>query len=266
MLDSHCHLSHERFTGDLAEVLVRAAHAGVEGCVTIGTGTTDARRCRDLARAHPGQVWCTAGLDPWTCHRAGERFDEELAALGELLEEGGFVAVGEIGLDYHYDLDPRPLQARRLEQQLELAARLALPVVIHVREAHEDMAAVLASHPRCRGVIHSFSAGVTEAERYLALGWSLAFNGMLTHRRNGRLAAAARAAPPDRLLVETDSPYLAPAPVRGMRCEPAFVAHTVARLAEVRGADTREVAMLTAGNARRLFGLPATQSDPVPPS
>ena len=256
MIDTHCHLTHPRFEGDRDAALARARAAGVSACVTIGTGTADATRAAELAREHPGVVFATAGIDPFSAHEAGERFDAELASLTHLLEGGGFHAVGEIGLDYHYDLDARPVQADRLERQLEVAERLDLPVVIHVREAHDDMAAILRSHPRNRGVIHSFTGTPGEAEQYLDCGWSLAFNGVITFRNADGVREAARFAPLDRLLIETDSPYLAPVPRRGERCEPAYVAHTLAALAKARAEAVDEVAAATTENAIGLFRLP----------
>jgi TatD DNase family protein len=215
MFDTHCHLTHRRFEGSTAEVVERARAAGLAGCITIGTGVADAAAARALAARYDGFVWCTAGLDPHTAHAVGDRFPSELEALRALLAEGGFCALGEIGLDYHHDLAPRPVQAEQLASQLELAVELDLPVVIHVRDAHDDMVRVLAAHPASRGVIHSFTGGPREAERYLELGWSLAFNGVLTYPSAGPLVDAAREAPLDRVLVETDSPYLAPVPRAG---------------------------------------------------
>lgn len=261
VFDSHCHLTHDRFSADRDDAIARARDAGLVACVTIGTGVADAGHAADLAGRHPGFVHATAGLDPFSAHRAGDGFDDELAALAELLAGGRFVAVGEIGLDYHYDLDPRPVQARRFEAQLDLAERLDLPVVIHVRDAHADMAAVLAAHPGVGGVIHSFTAGPAEAEAYLALGWYVAFNGVATFRNAPEVREAAALVPAERLLVETDSPYLAPVPRRGTRCEPAFVAHTVAALAETRGEPVAALAAATTASARRLFRLPQPASD-----
>lgn len=254
VFDTHCHLTHPQLREEVASVCERAWAAGLAGCMTIGTGVEDARAARALAGAFPGRVWCSAGLDPFSAHAAGSAFEDELLALRSLLREGGFAAVGEIGLDYHHDLDPRPLQADRLERQLVLAAELDLPVVLHVRDAHADLLAVLAGHPRCRGVVHSFTGTPAEAESYLALGWHLAFNGILTYRRKGPLAEAARRTPSERLLVETDSPYLAPVPLRGRRCEPAHVVHTLARLAELRGDSVEGLAATTTQNALRLLG------------
>ena len=255
MIDSHCHLTHPKLINDTVAVLARAAAAGVASCVTIGTGIEDAREARSIARAHPGRVFATAGIDPFSAHRVGEGFEDSLDALRALLGEGGFVAVGEIGLDYHYDLDPRPVQRARLERQLSLAADLDLPVVIHVREAHQDMASVLSAHAAVRGVIHSFTAGPREAETYLGLGWMLAFNGVVTFPNAPEVRAAARLVPPHAILAETDAPYLAPVPQRGRRCEPAFVAHTVRALAGERREDPVDLGRAVADNARTLFRL-----------
>jgi TatD DNase family protein len=255
-IDTHCHLTHRRFCDDVDDAVARAREAGLEGCITIGTGTPDARRCLELAGRHDGFVRCTAGLDPFTSHALGPDFDAALSELRTLLDGGGFCAVGECGLDYHYDLEPRTVQAEQLSRQLALAVELDLPVVIHVREAHDDMARLLAEHPRNRGVIHSFTAGPAEAERYLALGWMLAFNGVLTFKNAAQVRDAARLTPAEMLLVETDSPYLAPVPHRGKRCEPAQVLCTLECLAEVREISSVELARITTENANRLFGRP----------
>lgn len=255
MIDTHCHLTHDKFAGDADHAIARAAAAGVTACVTIGTGIDDGIRARALARRHAGVVFATVGLDPFSSHAAGPDFDDAHQALAELLGTGGFVAVGEIGLDYHYDLDPRELQAARFERQLELAARLDLPVVIHVRDAHDDMVAILTAHSGNRGVIHSFTGRSEDAERYLAIGWYLAFNGVVTFKNADEIREAARLVPLDRILVETDSPYLAPSPKRGTRCEPALVVHTLQALATVRGEDASVLEAATTANARALFGL-----------
>jgi TatD DNase family protein len=256
MIDTHSHLTHARLAADLPDVLLHARQAGLEACITIGTGVADARHALELSQAHPGFVHCSAGIDPFTAHRAGDGFGDELAHLAELLERGGFSALGEVGLDYHYDLDPRPVQAAKLEAQLDLATRLDLPVVIHVREAHADMIALLGGHPRVRGVIHSFTGGPDEATAYLELGWYLAFNGVLTFTSAHDVREAARLAPAERLLVETDAPYLAPVPHRGKRCEPSYVAHTLEALARLRGQSADNLAVETTVNAQRLFALP----------
>lgn len=235
-------------------VCARAWEAGLVGCMTIGTGPGDAREARELARADPTRLRCAAGIDPFSAHAAGDGFADELAALRALLSEGGFAAVGEIGLDYHHDVGPPGIQAARLHVQLALAVELDLPVVLHVREAHADLAAILGEHSRCRGVVHSFTGTPADADAYLGLGWHLAFNGILTYRREGPLAEAARMCPAERLLVETDSPYLAPVPHRGRRCEPAWVAHTLVHLAGLRQEDATSLAQITTSNAVTLFG------------
>jgi TatD DNase family protein len=255
LFDTHCHLTHPRLTGDLEGVVERARGAGLTGCVTIGTGVTDARHAQAIATRHPGLVAWTAGIDPFTSHTAGDRFEEEFSALETLLRGGDACAVGEIGLDYHHPLDAAEVQIERFERQLDLATRLDLPVVIHVREAHDDMLAVLRGHPRSRGVIHSFTAGPDEASAYLGLGWSLAVNGVVTYPSAELLRQAAREIPTDRLVVETDSPYLAPMPHRGKRCEPAHVAYTLRALADLRGETPEALAQSTTRNALSLFRL-----------
>ncbi len=265
LLDSHCHLTHDELAADLDGVIERAREAGVAAMVTIGTGVPDGEAAAEVAARFPRVVAFAAGLDPFTAAEAADegRFDAALAALPGVLARPGAVALGEIGLDYHYDLGTPTEQLARFEPQLEMAVELDLPVVIHVRDAHEDLADALARHPRCRGVIHSFTGVAADAARYLQLGWSVAFNGIVTFRSADPLRAAARTVPIERLLVETDSPYLAPVPVRGRACEPAFVAHTARLLAEVRGEDPQELAARTTANARRLFGWPGDSSPPA---
>ena len=258
MIDSHCHLTHQRFAQDLEAVVARGHEEGLAACITIGTGVDDGHAARDIAAQHPGRVFCTAGIDPFSAHDAGEAFDEQFDQMRLLLSSGDFVGWGEIGLDYHYDLDPRQVQCQRLGHQLAAAKELGLPVVIHVRDAHADMAAVLAEHPSVGGVIHSFTGGPAEAEAYLDLGWHIAFNGITTFRNAELIRQAAAIVPDDRLLVETDSPYLAPAPYRGKRCEPHYVAHTLERLAQIRDSGAEQLSEITAANARRLFRLPAS--------
>lgn len=255
MIDTHCHLTHPRLSSDEREIVARAREAGLQACVSIGTGVEDGHRVLELVARHPAFIHGTVGLDPFTSHAAGDGFDDAFAELAALIGGGGFVALGEIGLDYHYYLDPPAVQAQRFERQLDLALEYDLPVVIHVREAHEPMRRILADHRQNRGVIHSFTAGPGEAEGYLELGWYLAFNGVMTFPRAPEVREAARICPADRLLIETDAPYLAPVPLRGRRCEPAHVAHTLDCLAQTREASPAELARSTTDNARRLFAL-----------
>jgi TatD DNase family protein len=256
VVDTHCHLTHPRFADDLDATLERARLAGLTHLMTIGTSVADARRCAELAALHPGFLRCAAGIDPHAVHAAGAQFEAELGELEALLRSGVFSALGEIGLEYFHRLDDKPRQIACLEAQLVLAARLDLPVVIHSRDAHPDMLAVLSRHRRCRGVIHSFTGTPDDARAFLALGWHLSFNGMVTFKANDVLRAALAVTPNDRLLIETDSPYLAPVPVRGQRCEPAFVIHTLALIAEVRGQRVEDLAAWTTQNAEKLFPLP----------
>ncbi|MBA2479801.1 MAG: TatD family hydrolase [Planctomycetes bacterium] len=257
IIDTHCHLTNERFASDRDAVIAAAWDTGVRRCITIGTGIADGRAARDLARRFPDRISCTVGLDPFSGHEAGDSFPDHLRQLDELLTEGGFCALGEIGLEYFHTLDAHAVQAERLEQQLELAVRHRLPVVIHVRDAHPDMIACLRRHPRNRGVIHSFSGGPDEARAYLDLGYHLGFNGMVTFKANEALRRAAAMVPNDRLLVETDSPYLAPVPMRGRRCDPAHVLHTLELVAQVRGQRIEDLAQWTTRTATLLFALPA---------
>jgi TatD DNase family protein len=262
LIDSHCHLTHQRFSDEIDAVIARANAGGVARMVTIGTGLDDGRRAREIARRHPGAVACTVGLDPFACHEAGGAFPQRLAELEALLREGGFSALGEVGLEYHHPVGPRETQIAQLEAQLELAARLDLPVVIHVRDAHPDMIACLGRHRGSRGVIHSFDGGPEEVRAYLDLGWRIALNGMVTFKPKEALRRAAALVPNDRLLVETDSPYLAPVPLRGQRCEPAFIAHTLAYVAELRGQRPEDLARWTTRNAAELFRFPAPAETP----
>lgn len=260
LIDTHCHLTNDRFATDRDAVLARMAEAGVARCLTIATGLEDAVAARALAAAHPERIAWTVGLDPFSCHAAGAAFPERLAELRALLarERGGALmprALGEIGLEYHHRLNDHPLQQEQLAAQLALANEFGLPVVIHCRDAHHDMLPLLA-RSGARGVIHSFIGDAATARRYLDLGWHLSFNGTLTFPANGFLREAARLVPNDRLLIETDAPYLAPVPLRGRRCEPGFVVHTLNRLAEERAQRPEDLAAWTTQNAVNLFALP----------
>ncbi len=254
LIDTHCHLTSSRFADDREAVIARANAAGVAGCITIGTGVADAREALALCAAQPTLVVC-AGIDPFSAHELGPAFNDELAALEQLVRDAPVVAIGECGLDYHYQLDPPRMQQAHTAAQLELARAQDLPVVLHVREAHADMLALLREHPANRGVIHSFTAGPAEAADYLALGWHLAFNGIMTYRNAPAVRAAAAMVDADRLLLETDAPFLAPVPQRGRRCEPAHLVHTAEHLARVRDVPVERIASCTTANARRLFAL-----------
>ncbi len=253
MIDSHAHLTDPRFASEEEEVLRRAREAGVEAVVSIGTGLENSRAAAALAERLPG-VFASAGVHP---HSAGEATEEALAEVEALTRRPRMVAVGETGLDYHYDNAPRQTQRDAFARHLELGARLGLPVVVHAREADDDVAALLreAGHDT-RGVLHCFSSGRELLETALDLGWYASFSGMITFSRFAG-ADLLRLVPLDRLLVETDSPYLSPVPHRGKRNEPSFLPLVARRAAELRGEDPGLLSAATARNARALYRLPA---------
>jgi len=254
LVDSHCHLEPGDFP-DLVEVLARARAAGVARAVTIGQfhGPGDWGQALALARAHPGALTATVGIHP---HDAARASAEDLAALELLCAGPEVAAVGEAGLDFYYDRSPRPVQARVFAAQAALAKKLAKPLVVHVRDAHPESAALLAAEGVRHGVIHCFGGDVAAARAYLDLGFHLSISGNVTYRKMEAQAEAIRYAPLDRLLVETDSPYLAPVPHRGKRNEPAFVVETARKVADLKGLALEAVAAATTANAARLFGFP----------
>lgn len=254
LVDSHCHLDDERFSGDREAVLERAFAAGVRWILSIGTGEgpPELDAAIRLADRYP-RLLATVGVHP---HDAAKADETTISRLEALLEHPKVVGIGEIGLDYHYDFSPREKQRQVFSAQLELAARAGKPVVIHTREAWEDTFGLLEQHFRKEsgGVMHCFTGGVGEAERCLALGFHLSFAGIVTYPKATDVQAAAKVVPLNRLLAETDAPYLAPAPHRGKRNEPAWVVETVRRLAELRGETVAEVAEATTRNFAALFG------------
>ncbi len=249
--DSHLHLTDPRFDADRSEALSRARAAGVVEMVTIASHPGDARAAAELARTEPG-VWATAGLHP---HEASSFGDDTLAEITALAARPEVVAIGETGLDYHYDNAPRDVQRESFRAQLELAARSGLPIVVHSRDADGDTLALVEEFgPRVAGVLHCFTAGEGLLAGGLDAGWYVSFSGIVTFAAS--LEAAVRRVPDDRLLIETDSPYLSPVPVRGRRNEPAHLPHTCAAVAVIRGERPERIARLTARNARRFYGLP----------
>jgi TatD DNase family protein len=248
MIDTHAHL--DGCDEPAAFLVERARALGVTRIVTIGTGIDSCRAALAIAESQEG-VFAALGIDP---HQAGGAESGRVDELAELLEHPAVVAVGETGLDYFHDLAPRPAQRVLFERQLELAATRGLPVVIHTRDANEDTAAVLASFPGTV-ILHCFSMpGLLEtaAER----GYYVSFAGNVTYPKAAELREAAARVPADRILAETDSPYLAPQPLRGKRNEPANVLHTLATLAEVRGVPVAELERRIDENASAAFRLP----------
>lgn len=255
LVDSHCHLDDPRFAPDLEQVLQRAAEAGVEAAVTVGTHPASWERALALAEASRSgpSLYVALGLHP---HEAGQAGPEVWRRLEGRLPQA--VAVGEIGLDFHYHHAPPEVQEEAFEAQLDLARRFGRPVILHVRDAAQQVLAILRHSGIDRGVWHCFSGDWEVAKEALALGLHLGFGGLVTFQKGVEgLQDAARRCPLDRILLETDAPYLAPHPWRGRRNEPALVAAVASRLASLRGEDPEALAEATAANARRLFGLQA---------
>ncbi|MEZ5811273.1 MAG: TatD family hydrolase [Rhizobiaceae bacterium] len=252
LVDSHCHLDFADFDGERDALIKRAAAAGVDLMVTISTRVRQFDRVRTIAEAYDN-VFCSVGTHP---HNAGEERDVTLDDLLRLAEHPKVVAIGEAGLDYFYDHAPRDAQASGFRTHIAAARRTGLPLVIHARDADEDVAAILRDETGKGAfpfVLHCFSSGRGLAETGIELGGYVSFSGILTFRKSDELRAIARDLPADRLLVETDAPYLAPMPNRGKRNEPAFVAHTAACLAETLELGADEVARITTENFFRLF-------------
>lgn len=247
MIDSHCHPDSEEFAGEAEALLERAAAAGIEGLVAIA-GVEFARR----HQGHAGlKIWSTAGIHPHEAAAAAPAIWEQLEREAR---DPLTIAIGEIGLDYFYDHSPRESQIPVFERQLALAAETGLPVSIHCRDAFADCLRILeAANPPARGVFHCFTGGKAEAERILALGWYLSFSGMITFAKADALREVAAWAPADRILIETDAPFLAPVPHRGRRNEPAYLPATAARLEELRAWPAGQAARRTYDNFDRLF-------------
>lgn len=252
-VDSHAHLADPAFDDDRDAVIERAVAAGAAAIVCIGESIAAAERAAALATAHPGVCFHTAGVHPHDA--AGFDAARDLEAIRREVRRSA-VAIGECGLDYHYDHSPRDRQRAAFAAQLGLAGELRRPVVVHTREAEADTRVMVEDAGRSGvvGVLHCYTGSAELAEAALAVGWYVSFSGIVTFKR-WTDDAVIRAVPDDRLLVESDSPYLAPVPHRGRRNEPAWVPLTAARVAAARGVDASEVAASTARNARRLFGL-----------
>lgn len=252
-VDSHAHLADSAFDADRDEVIARARASGAAGIVCIGESIAAAERARDVARGSPGFISFTAGIHPHDA--AGFDAHTHLPAIRALLEQGA-VAVGECGLDYHYDNSPREAQREAFAAQIALAAELERPVVVHTREAVDDTRAMIreAQAAGVRGVLHCFTGPVDLAERALDSGWFVSFAGIVTFKRWSD-DSLLRAIPDERLLVESDAPYLAPVPYRGRRNEPAYTTLTVDRLARVRNVDPDALAARVGENARQFYGL-----------
>lgn len=252
VVDSHCHLDYDGLSGDLPAVLVRADAAGVGLILTIGTRVKTFEAVLGIAEAHPN-VYCTVGTHP---HHAAEEPDITARDLIEIARHPKVVGIGEAGLDYHYDYSPRAVQAAGFRVHIEAARETGLPLVIHSREAEADTVAILEEETAkgaFKPLLHCFSSGAELARRGLALGAYVSFSGILTYKNAEDIRASAAQTPVDRLLVETDAPYLAPVPHRGKTNEPAFVLRTLDRLAEIKGLPAEALAAATSANFFRLF-------------
>jgi len=256
LIDTHCHLDGEYFPEGADETLARARSAGVTGFVCVGVGSLpQARDALALAARRP-DVWATVGVHP---HDAASCDAQLEAELRRLASSPRVVAIGEIGLDFHYDHSPREQQQEVFRRFIQLARERKLPIVVHTRTAPAETLRIL-SEENARdvgGLIHCFSEDKPFATRALDLGFDLSFSGIVTFKSARDIQEVAAWAPADRILVETDSPYLAPVPLRGKRCEPAYVLHTARFVAELRGVPVEELAAQTSQNAARLLGVSA---------
>ncbi len=253
VIDSHCHLDYPGLTEDLPGVIARAEAAGVRLMLSIGTRARKFDRILALAEDHEN-IFCTVGTHP---HNAAEEPDVTIEELVNLAEHPKVVGIGEAGLDYHYDLSPRDLQATSFRVHIEAARQTGLPLVIHSRAAEADTATILEEEMgkgAFKPLLHCFSSKVELARRGLALGAYVSFSGILTYKNAEDIREAAREVPMDRLLVETDAPYLAPVPYRGKTNEPAHVVKTLEKLAEVKDVATSDMAEITSRNFFALFG------------
>lgn len=251
LIDSHAHLTDEKLAPEVPALLERARAAGVGAVVSVGTTPETSRAALALAEAHPA-VYATAGVHP---HYVAEAAPDALAEVERMAAHPRVVGIGETGLDYYYDHAPREAQRASFARHLELGARLRMPVVVHSRDADDDTAALIReAGTSANGVLHCFAGGEALLETALELGWYVSFSGMVTFAR-WDAADLLRRVPLDRLLVETDAPYLAPVPHRGRRNEPAYVALVARRAAELRGEDVDVLAAATVANTRRMYGL-----------
>lgn len=252
LVDSHCHIDMPQFDPDRDEVVARAREAGLVEMLVVGGVDEEAGHRRALRAAESHGLPVTAGIHPHEARLGDETAYDELRGLAR---EGRVVAIGEIGLDFHYDYSPRPAQREAFRRQIRLAREVGLPVVVHTREADEETASILEEEGAAEagGVIHCFTGGSELARRALALGFFISFSGIVAFRRAEVIQQVAREVPEDRLLVETDAPFLAPPPHRGRRNEPAFVVEVARRVAALRGTTVQDLGAAALRNHARLF-------------
>lgn len=255
LFDSHCHLEDERFVGEVDGALARMAQAGVLRCILAGSDIPTSEKIAGIAQAH-ANVFGVVGVHP---HEAKTFDAQTLSTLLTMLSQTRIVGVGEIGLDYHYDHSPRDVQRDVFAKQLDFAYEQGVPAVFHVREAHGDVTDIFRAHSARlpAGVLHCFTGSVESAREYLRMGFYISLSGSVTFQNAHHLHEVARYVPLDRLLVETDSPYLAPVPMRGQRNEPAYVRFVAQKIAQLREIPLDEVIANATANTERLYGLNA---------
>lgn len=252
LFDTHAHYDAEQFDPDRDAVLSGLPERGVSLVVNPGCDIPSSRAAVELAGRYPF-LYAAVGYHPENC---GPYREEELDLLRRLAEDPKVVAIGEIGLDYYWEENPpRALQQRVFRDQLALARELDLPVIVHDREAHGDSLAIVREFPQVRGVFHCFSGSAEMARELVRLGWMLSFTGVLTYKNARKAVEAAQAVPLDRLMIETDSPYMAPVPHRGKRNDSGYLPHICGKLAEIKGVSPGECAAITLENGKRFFGI-----------
>ncbi len=253
LIDTHAHLDYPHLYDQIDDVLARADEAGIKQIISIGVKLSTADKPKQIAETYDN-VWCSIGIHP---HEAeNEPLACDINAIRDAANHPKVVAIGEAGLDYFYDNAPRQMQADSLRAQITVARELDLPIIIHSRDADDDMADILEDEYRkgaYKGVLHCFSSGAKLAERALAIGFYVSFSGIVTFKSAAEIQAVAMNVPDDRILVETDAPFLAPVPKRGQKNEPAFTRHTAEFLAELRGMTLEALAETTTQNAKNLF-------------
>ncbi len=252
LVDSHCHLDFEDFGDDIDDVVARAGANGVGAMVTICTHLSRFEGVRAVAERYDN-IWCSVGVHP---HEAGVEGQKAADTLIDLADHPKVVGIGETGLDYYYEHSPREAQRESFRAHIAAARETGLPLIVHSRDADDEMADILRTEyiaAPYTGVMHCFSSGPALAEAALEIGFYISFSGILTFKKADEVRAIAQKVPPERLLVETDAPFLAPIPNRGKRNEPAFVVHTAAQLAEIKGLSADDLAQLTTDNFFRLF-------------
>ena len=256
--DSHAHLHDERYEssiwGSTEGMLNAALEAGVCGAVNIGTNLEDAEKAIAFAEKYP-YIYAAVGMYPSESQYAGDKLDAHLYEIEKMMSHPKVVALGEIGLDYHYEDTDKEVQKYAFEAQMQIAERCNMPVVIHDRDAHGDVMDIIRKYPNVCGMLHSFSGSAEMARQLTNLGWYISFSGPVTYKNAAKVKEAAQIVPDEYLLSETDSPSLPPTPHRGETNYPGYVAYTVRTIAELRGKSESEIAELTVNNAKRFFRI-----------